>query len=964
MAINRDKILQEAQKLVEKKRFDKAILELQMLVAEDPSDVRTLLKIGDLHLKLEQHADAIAMYERVGQYYSAEGFLVKAVAVYKQIRDIIQKHVPHLEDRFGHIVPKLAELLTSLGLTSDALAYYDEMAARLQRVGRDRDAIDIVRKIVGLDTENPLAHLRLADALVRVRDLDGAVEEYAEASELLVKIGRQDDALRVVERILQHRQDAKYARLAAEIYLSRGKPNDAMVALQKVALCIKENPKDLEALALLARSFDQLGQPQKAIEVQKEAARIAREGSRVEVFDALMATLRTRAPNDEGVKALLAPREPAPASRMPPAQRSVAPPKASDPSPVPLSDSVEIIDEVDMEEVSREARAPIPPPPSSRGDQPIPLRASQPDIQHATPAQRVRQLLAQVESLRQRGDYHHAILTLQTAVSGMPSARDLREKLCDILIESGDQEQAIVEMLGFASYLSQTSDADGAARLLDEVLLLDPQNRDALTMLEQLGYSVAEEPAAEISYEAPEELPPDGYGSYPPPGGLPNVTGPFPSYQSAPPRAGSHPDPTGAGQYHESAPLPAFDLETDDSPRTHASRPPLAAPQAEQTGSRSFGVVELDDPFASEGGGYGSRASSYPQVPVVAPPIQASPIPAYAPPPPPPVVDDEDRTAYAPSPASYQRQPLPSFPISDEATSYGIAHDPAILHPSANRASDGQLDEAALEEIEFFQTHGMLEEAQSLLGEQLARLPNHPLLLERKRELEQLFGHTEAPEPSRTEASQVDRSFDIASALGGLDALEMQGPSPTGSTAGGPQQVSVETVFEQFKAGVAAQVADNDAATHYDLGVAYKEMGLFADSIAEFELASRDPTRECVSQSMIGMMHLGQGNIDQAIDAFLRGLVSPNKSVEQEIALTYEIGNAYELRKNLDQALYYFQLVSRLDPNYRDMRGSVEERISNLSPIPGAPLPARAAAGSEDEFDAAFDDLFDPKKPR
>src|SRR6185369_13911063 len=136
-------------------------------------------------------------------------------------------------------------------------------------------------------------------------------------------------------------------------------------------------------------------------------------------------------------------------------------------------------------------------------------------------------------------------------------------------------------------------------------------------------------------------------------------------------------------------------------------------------------------------------------------------------------------------------------------------------------------------------------------------------------------------------------------------------------------------------------------ATHYDLGVAYKEMGLFNDSIAEFELAARDPTRDCVSQSMIGMMHMEHGNIDEAIDAFLRGLRSTHKSAEQEIALTYEIGNAYEIRKNRDQALYYFQLVGRLDPNYRDPRGSVEERISNLTEE--AAPPVRAAAGGDDE---------------
>ncbi|MEO7328318.1 MAG: tetratricopeptide repeat protein, partial [Minicystis sp.] len=122
MAVDRDKVLQAAQKLVEKKRYDKAVVEYQKLVADDPKDVRTLLKIGDLFLKMEQHVDAITTYERVGQFYSTQGFALKAIAVYKQIREIIGKHVPQLADRYSHITPQLAELYVQLGLVSDALA--------------------------------------------------------------------------------------------------------------------------------------------------------------------------------------------------------------------------------------------------------------------------------------------------------------------------------------------------------------------------------------------------------------------------------------------------------------------------------------------------------------------------------------------------------------------------------------------------------------------------------------------------------------------------------------------------------------------------------------------------------------------------------------------------------------------------------------------------------------------------
>ena len=116
---------------------------------------------------------------------------------------------------------------------------------------------------------------------------------------------------------------------------------------------------------------------------------------------------------------------------------------------------------------------------------------------------------------------------------------------------------------------------------------------------------------------------------------------------------------------------------------------------------------------------------------------------------------------------------------------------------------------------------------------------------------------------------------------------------------------------------------------------------------------------------MIGMLHLANGNLDQAIDAFIRGLHANEKTPDQELALTYEIGNAYEMRNNLEQAVYYFQLVARTDPSYRDPRGSVAERISGLERRMGGSLDAnvapKAVAVGGDEFDAAFDDLFNPK---
>src|SRR5262249_33791606 len=101
-------------------------------------------------------------------------------------------------------------------------------------------------------------------------------------------------------------------------------------------------------------------------------------------------------------------------------------------------------------------------------------------------------------------------------------------------------------------------------------------------------------------------------------------------------------------------------------------------------------------------------------------------------------------------------------------------------------------------------------------------------------------------------------------------------------------------------------------------------------------------------------IQLERGALNEAIDAFLRGLEVPTRTPDQETVLNFEVGAAYEAKRMIKEALIYFQRVARREPNYRD----VGERIRRLR-TPEAEPPARqAAVGADDEFDRAFDDIF------
>jgi tetratricopeptide (TPR) repeat protein len=855
--IDREKVLQSAQKYVEKKKYDRAIAEYQRVIQDDPNDARTLLKIGDLQARLQAFPEAIATYDRVGQYYSSQGFALKAIAVYKQIRELIKKHAPALADRYGHIVPKLAEIYTQLGLTSDALAAYDEVATRLQRGGRDREAIDVFRRMVELDPSNPLPHLRLAEACCRVQSLDEAIELFWRAAELLLGLSRREDALKVVERILHFRVDPRFARVAAELYLERGSREDGLQALSKLQVCFQTDPRDLDTLTLLARAFQLIGQEAKALEVHKEMARIAREQGKLDLYKQLLKHLRQIAADDEGVRALESVRAPAPSS---------APPSSS--VPVSIDSTVDFVEEATGQSSSSS---------SSLAPDIVVVDEPQPVIEElAEPAPsfdaraHAKKAIVDAESFKRLRLYPKAIETLHIALEIEPRSLDIRAKLRELLIESGDREGAITETVNLAALHLDRGEHPEAEALLREVLEVEPTHAAALAMLEQVGSPLA--PAETTSTTST---------------GNPPVLDTF--------------DPD--------APLPSYDLEE------------VGADQALHRGTTNTTGPKLlivDEPFLPE-----------------------------------------------------EARPLPSYGESnaDSAGFEEIVEEISVIEepPTAHVAPDIEVLEEALDEAEFFVARGLHEDARTILQEQLARTPNHPLVLERLREVEESLaasGSSQTIDRSLLGAAAGARAVpaaDVAASLGALDELDQPESMRSSEVSSSRVEVDVDVdqVFAKFKAGVRAQVVEADSATHYDLGVAYKEMGLVTEAITEFEQAARDPHRECMCYAMIGLIYLEQSQLERSAEAYVKALGAQSKTVEQEMNLYYDLGTVYEMKGQKGDALYYFQKIARRDPGYRD----VADRLNALDPSiqQVKPAPTARAVGDDDDFDRAFNDLFEGK---
>lgn len=963
VSIDREKILQSAQKWVDKKRYDRAIEDYQKIVASDPNDARTLLKIGDLQTRMQAYPDAIATYDQVGNYYAKQGFALKAIAVFKQVRELIRKHSPDLSDRYAHIVPRLAEIYTQLGLTSDALQAYDEVATTFQRTGRERDAIDIFRKMVELDGTNPLPHLRLAEACCRIQDLDDAVEAFWTAAELLLKLGRRDDALKVIERILHFKADPKFARMAAELYLARGGREDGMQALAKLQVCFQANPKDLDTLGLLAQAFTLIDQPDKSIEVYKEMARTARETGRQDLFQELLSHLNQVAPNDEQVRAMAMAGPAAPAR-----ERSVSAVHVDDADLELIDEEVPHVDDTAAEapfELNRQSHPGFRPQQASAPDvvvvaDDIQVAEELIDGDSLEARDHARKAVVDAESFRRLRLYSKALEVLHIALEVDPRSLDAREKLREILIESGDRDNAIGESITLAALYLEAADPSRAELMLYEVLEAEPNHPAALEMLQSMGGENTQagmEWSAEAgTYEAPEYDPAaydqqayeqqeydrqshEDHGQqgepYVPQAGYERQSGGHARYEE--PGYEHFDESSNAVTYAQAdtaystessydaydpqAPLPSYDLEEVSASSAMASTEPFTDEDAVQYAEMDpFADASMDEPFGEQ------------------------PLPSF------------------PLGLEYESSPRAATPPEQELDSAPLAVEADSTEPAS---IDTMAVEEALEEAEFFVARGLYDDARAIVSDQLARTPGHPLLIERQREIDDILA---ASGESRTidrsqlqpgqqlphDAEEEDRAFDIAASLEALDQLEQA--QPVDAPPVPADNVDVDQVFEKFKEGVRAQVAEADSATHYDLGVAYKEMGLLMDAINEFQLAARDQTRECMCHAMIGMIRLERGELDDAARAYVAALESPQKTIEQEMALYYDLGNVYEMKSSPKEAVYYFKKIARRDPGYRD----VSERITALAPGE-APLPTQKAANGEDDFDAVFDDLFESK---
>ncbi len=144
-------------------------------------------------------------------------------------------------------------------------------------------------------------------------------------------------------------------------------------------------------------------------------------------------------------------------------------------------------------------------------------------------------------------------------------------------------------------------------------------------------------------------------------------------------------------------------------------------------------------------------------------------------------------------------------------------------------------------------------------------------------------------------------------------------------------------IFQEFKKGLEGELAEDDSETHYNLGIAYKEMGLVDDAIKEFQTSRNDPNRFMQSSTMLGACYMEKGLYSLAIDVLTNVIKEISDKDESYWAIKYDLAEAYEKNNNLREALDIYTAVFGWNAGFRN----VSERISQIK--------ARVAKGSDVE---------------
>ncbi len=1015
--VNPVKLKQDAERLEKAGRLDQAIALYRQIIEQNPRDWNTINKIGDLYAKISRTREAAEEYSKVADFYAKDGFLVRAIAMWKKVNKLDTAILdPYL---------KLAELYAKQGLMMEAKSQYQIVVDEYLKRGKTRDAADVLKKMAELDPGDLKVRSKLADIYTREGSGPKAVEEHIAIALELSKKGHLAEALQVLEKGLKI--DPRSTRLREElarVHMVQKNHDRAAHYLEEAA---QDAPNDVSLLARLGEAYVEARKIEEAEALFKRLLEInpSDEDSKVQMgrvyllqhkfdlaYDAFVPAVERLLQRKEGEKAAallqqVVQRNPshvkslvklAEVYRMLQMEGAVSqtysqlteayinegaweqaasvletlvsrePQNHQHRSKLDFvrgraggkraAASTPAVDTVEEMEFDLEPPRSTEPAPRSRVslEEPAPVRAPAP----AAPAAPIRpaieisgplssedrefidEHLAEGRVFRKYGLVDKAIDQFEAIVARFPDHLEARQDLREVYKEKGLPAKAVEQCLALAEICRLRGDNDAAVAHEAEARGLMPAAPAPTPRPEPAPAPPAPPPPValeeEISLEGQEE-----------PFSL-AVEEEEISIDLGEPRSGETEAPPAE------APV-AVDLVLEEEVLEEQELPPQFV---DETPVESDVLIETE-----------VEETPAPEVMLEAEPEPAGGTFDLG-------LEEELSLAGAFEPEA--PPPAPAVPLT---------RAPAPVSPHA--ALPGELARA-LEEVEQYVSLGFVDDARDALRELVGRQGRHPAIDAKAQEMG-LDLDEEAAVPGAAAApveeppfDAQDLDLDLSAAIPSLAEIEREfkpgaplpsyreSPPPLGSAVEellpgpaarreaeplmAPQAEDFESalelselfeaqsavaepegaalatelgdsglaeIFKEFKKGVDKQLGKEDYDTRYNLGIAYKEMGLLDEAIAEFQLAAKDEARLLECASMLGICFMEKGMPKLAVKWFEKGLKAPGRSEEEYQGLRYDLAEAYEAAGEVEDALTLYTDLYGQNANFRDVAAKVRQ---------------------------------------
>ena len=142
----------------------------------------------------------------------------------------------------------------------------------------------------------------------------------------------------------------------------------------------------------------------------------------------------------------------------------------------------------------------------------------------------------------------------------------------------------------------------------------------------------------------------------------------------------------------------------------------------------------------------------------------------------------------------------------------------------------------------------------------------------------------------------------------------------------GDEQRDFEEMLAQFKKGIDENVDLDDYQAHYDLGVAFKEMGLLDEAVAEFQRALRAPEGRLRTSEALGVCFFEKGQHAVAEAVLRRAVDTLAGGDDEKIGLIYWLARSAEEQGKAEVARALYERALAVDIRFQD----INERINRL----------------------------------